>query len=542
MQNHDRSTGVTQILLAAMILAAGLLSVACTDSVEEDTKETLQPPPPQDSQDDNELLPPVDTSPTTPGANTPSPESVRLGNSDSITIVFSASVDTQSLVLGGDLAKEAAAAVWPDDKTLQVSPTSIWHSGKDRTLVVGIADASGMQLETAQYSYDIATVYVSIDDPAASDDSTGTRGAPFASIQAAIAYANNSFAEASVLVAEGTYEVDGRKNGNRVEMMDNVSLYGSYAADWSARDRDAHTSRINNTAVGFPVRAASLTTPVVIDGFQIDSGIGESVLFIWGVTDITVRNNLLTTESSTQAANTALSLTLVDHAIIEDNEVVTGSGSNSAYGISVEWDSRALVSRNFIHGTSSKNGTNGILTGDVFGVDIFNNVIVITGGSSDIALRVYYGSTEGTRIVNNTFYAAKPVLLTDVAVLLQNNILHSTGTDYCLDEVGPDSIYPTSLTNNNFTGCTSMARFLEGVKYSYFSNFADIATQLGIDSNGSISVTPVYKDLTNLDLHLTADNGTDLSEGGVERSDLFTVDKDSHTRTDAWTIGAYEQD
>ena len=78
--------------------------------------------------------------------------------------------------------------------------------------------------------------FVSVDDPAASDSNPGTMGSPFAGIRAAIEAAAAAYSTANVYVAEGDYMVS-YQSGTHVVLAEGISVYGSYASDWSARDR-----------------------------------------------------------------------------------------------------------------------------------------------------------------------------------------------------------------------------------------------------------------------------------------------------------------
>ncbi|HET9004213.1 MAG TPA: Ig-like domain-containing protein [Gemmatimonadaceae bacterium] len=103
------------------------------------------------------------------------------------------------------------------------------------------------------------TVWVS---PNGNDNDAGTRAAPMATITAAIARAGQNGAD--VYVTEGTYN-------ERVYLKTDVSLYGGFASDWSARypvSDATHRSVIHNEGNAM---MGYLVQNVTVEGFALET-------------------------------------------------------------------------------------------------------------------------------------------------------------------------------------------------------------------------------------------------------------------------------
>ena len=100
---------------------------------------------------------------TTAPTATVDPITATLGKTAAITVTFSESMDTATLVLGGALEAESDGGVWSmgtvANDTLTISPTSSWTSGPDRDLTVDAADLAGNALATLSQSYLVELVF-----------------------------------------------------------------------------------------------------------------------------------------------------------------------------------------------------------------------------------------------------------------------------------------------------------------------------------------------------------------------------------------------
>ncbi|MCH8843686.1 MAG: Ig-like domain-containing protein, partial [SAR324 cluster bacterium] len=104
------------------------------------------------------------TSDTTP------PSGSTIGDTAQIVVTFDESMDTGSLVLGGDMATESDGGVWSQttvaDDTLTIGPATVWTEGVDRTLTLDADDLAGNALATLSLVYSVdATAPAGIESP-----------------------------------------------------------------------------------------------------------------------------------------------------------------------------------------------------------------------------------------------------------------------------------------------------------------------------------------------------------------------------------------
>jgi parallel beta helix pectate lyase-like protein len=159
-------------------------------------------------------------------------------------------------------------------------------------------------------------IYVSVST--GNDENDGRMASPLATIQAGITlgqwYLANGVATAvSVLVAEGTYEVDDSA-GQGITIVEGVSLYGGYSTDFSDHDPDTHVTTIkdlsetgeadaaggneaDNVAIVADGRENAITTATVIDGFTIIAGTsgsdGSAYAILCETASPTISNNVI---------------------------------------------------------------------------------------------------------------------------------------------------------------------------------------------------------------------------------------------------------
>lgn len=442
----------------------------------------------------------------------------------------------------------------------------------------------------------LAIVFVSIDDPNASDNldpNNGTKALPFSSINAAIDYLVAAGPEAipgQVRVASGTYEVN-YQNSTHVVLQEGISLYGGYSLDWSQRDASANNTIIRDTSTfggvtDNPNRAVeatnSITTSTVIDGFSIEGGAGDlSAAIFMSSASPTISNNRI---HGGFAAGRSRGVSAINNSspAILNNTIVGGSAPN-AKGVLNKNGSAALIEYNNIRGgTNNSAGSlamgihnNGgtantiIRNNDIrsglspetgYGIvasgtnslgQIYNNVISgneESGGMYTSGLRV--SGNPGGLIANNTIIGgeADPSgggaiseaigLIAGATPQIQNNLLITPKTDqfdtFCITEdIDSD---PSLLRNNNFYGC--FALYLDEqsnfiTDISAVNNLTDIAT------SGNISLDPVVVNGQSRDWRLTVHTPGEVATGGVDLSADFTVDKDGNNRGASWSIGAY---
>jgi hypothetical protein len=131
----------------------------------------------------------------------------------------------------------------------------------------------------------------------------GTIELPLRTIQWAIDKAGQLGTIDTIRVAEGDYAVD-YSNDDHIVMIDGVSLYGGYRADWGERDPAQYVTRIvDESAVALPTSEsdphrsieipAGVSGSTVLDGFHVGVAHGQhrAALFVAG--DATIRNNVI---------------------------------------------------------------------------------------------------------------------------------------------------------------------------------------------------------------------------------------------------------
>ena len=157
---------------------------------------------------------------------------------EAIVVTFSTDMDTGTVAVTGDMGSDGNSKDWGGTSdTLTITPTTHWTVGAGKTLVINGNSTGGIAMEEFSESFDIAArVHVTttgLDNPA-----YGTASNPCATIQYALDMAAGLYETADVLVASGTYEIDGKTvTGAPIEMKPGISLYGGYSsADWTTRD------------------------------------------------------------------------------------------------------------------------------------------------------------------------------------------------------------------------------------------------------------------------------------------------------------------
>lgn len=470
----------------------------------------------------------------------------RIGNTETISISFNETVNQATLTLNGDLAPESAAVNWIDAQTVNITPTGVWTKGRDRALAVSIEDALGRVLDNVGVIYDVAIVYASVDHAAASDINPGTKELPFANLRSALDYANSNFSESEIHVALGTYAVDGTSPTTRLELANNVSLYGGYSMDWLSRDPEANFTSLINSATNFGVRIQGNNHSITIDGFMISAGqLADRVMLIFNSNPI-ISNNILSSEASTLDSTYVIYIDGDSTPDIDHNIILNSNNASLTRSIYIWGTSNARIRNNTIFaGGNGNTGSTALRIAGASGATatatVYNNILV--GGDHTTSYALASSSPTQHFIINNTIIGYRPLLIEDNAAVIENNILHSTGYPYCIDEPGIDSAgaLPTSLENNNFYGCSSLARFYQSTSIT-IDTLDDFSTLLGISATGSVVLQPVYENEA-LDNYLIANTSANaITRGGKNRSDLFTTDINQVARTIPWSMGANEVD
>jgi len=338
-----------------------------------------------------------------------------------------------TVLLGGDLAEEAASPKWSSRDeardTLTLSPaTGTWSAGSERKL--NLSFRTGNQtVQALSLSLGILDGVVYASDTAGSDSWPGTQDKPKKTIKAAIDTAaifyGNEKKAGQVRVAGGTYTVY-YSLGTHIRLVSGVSLLGGYSpSDWNLRDSPAWPSLIVDASVGTiteTIRAVdcgeSTGRETLFDGFTVRGGGNASTETGCAIYSLdagpTIRNSTVIGGSAALTVGILVKRStplIMDCTIdggfgedsvgiftsntgpaclIENNDICGGSGNKSCIGIQNFGDSEG-ASAPVIRGNSIT-GTSG-MTEKAVGVMNFNSDVLIE--ANDIQAGSCYDSGTG---------------------------------------------------------------------------------------------------------------------------------------------------
>jgi Bacterial Ig-like domain len=446
---------------------------------------------------------------------------------DSIAINFNESIDSSSVVLGGDMAPESDGGMVTKSakaplasgihsnasgNSLTISPQTTWSTGNDRTLSVNAKDVTGNSLPTLTLSYNIVEGIIYVRPPASggSDSNDGTIDSPKATIPAAISEAaNQNYIPGAVWVSEGTYQVNS-STPTHVVLMEKISIYGGYSADYRQRDPADHVTTIQDmsTATASPdapnqaVEAGNgVTADTVVDGFTIRGGGGgySSGIFNHDGASPTLRRN--TIDGGGGVSGSLAIFNIASSPTIQNNLIYGGSSNaGNSYGIANSNFSSPSIQNNTIDGGSGMSSSYGVFNYNSSSPSIENNIVFTSPG---------------------------------------------TGPRYCLFVSGNSVAFV--ITNNDLFDCET-ALYSNSTAMVDLLDINDVNSLLGASDNASVD--PEFADpngpdddintMEDNDWHLTGPSPPEVTEGGLDLSSDFTDDKDGLTRTDPWSMGAYE--
>jgi len=521
---------------------------------------------------------------------------------DSIGITFDETIDTTSLVLGGDMASESDGGNFSTstkpiygsslhlkatDDTLTINPQTAWNFGNDRNLSIDAKDLSGNPLETLNLIFTIVEglVYVS---PTGDDANDGTKDSPKATIPAAIAEAQGLGYDATlpgaVLVSQGTYSVNSDPSiETHVILEEGISIYGGYSTDFSQRESEANTTIIEDMSTAAPFTptppnrvidaGSGITAATVVDGFTIQGGGGtfSSGIFNHDGTSPTVQNNTIdggsggndsygiyndpnstpTIKNNTIDGGNGRNRTYgifntFSSPIIQNNTIDGGNGGDQSYGIYNNSDSTPNIQNNTIDGGNGGNFSSGIFNNS--SSPIIQNNTIYGGNGGRFSFCIFNGFSSPS-IKNNTIdggsggNVSSGIFNASSSPAIQNNIIMTSGngsTRTCINEDDNNSV-PTSIQNNDLFDCPTAlyVDFIDG-------NLLTIGEINNLtDSDGNVTIDPGFVDRDGGDWRLTSTSPTEVTQGGLDLSTNpkpFSTDKDGFTRTVPWSIGAYELD
>lgn len=184
--------------------------------------------------------------------------------------------------------------------------------------------------------------------------------------------------------------------------------------------------------------------------------------------------------------------------------------------------------------------TGGIFfSGNVSDIKIYNNVFIANNSDNPADGFITVGANTGYggfTIVNNTFNCggignAIAAGSGNGIYNIVNNIINSVTTGILFNYSGSSILYASNNLYYGLNESQSFSKSSTGTSSFYtFSNWQN----LGYDQN-SLVIDPLLIDEYKLLSNSPAKNS------GVDLSSIFTTDFDGNTRTEPWSIGAYEQ-
>ncbi len=504
-----------------------------------------------------------------------------IDNTQGITVEFAEGMNAGSCsVTAGTMSSDSPVLVWSTNvytnDTLTISPGVNWTAGSSDISITDCISYSGIAYSTIYLEYEIFNnlIYVSVDNPAASDSNSGLSPAsPKATIQAGIAAHGTGCAaseDCAVLVASGIYT-------ESLTMADGVSLYGGYTVDFSDRILDPNITVVNGVpsgpgVLGTPectVFAGSAVRAVTrLDMFNIVAFSGDFVCGIFlNNSNMTVTNNVI--YGSGGATDTVYGIyAIASKSIILRNLISGGLGKNIR-GVEATGSGIKLAG-NFIYGGNAGSiagsSAYGVYLFDVQALSSIANNIIFAGMNADnsagINLSWWGGSTDPVRVLNNTISSGSGIIsssgiyLADASVPLaeiRNNIVfteQSAATNYCIFEDLYD--LPSALANNDMFNCSS-GLYYEDLSASSFTNMCggvpgDVGCSSVMVSPGvynNISQDPLFENDAGFDFRFKI-NGTSpcsATRGGESSyTNPVTNDYKWNTRSAPYSMGAYEWD
>lgn len=486
--------------------------------------------------------------PTTPAILSFTPPGGVLLTSDAIRIQFNRTMDTGSCTTTGSIG--AATATWsttvyPDDT---VTFTGAWTPGIEKYFEVSGCESPDALTVGSQYRiwsvYAPGRVrYVRAGASALNDGLTAAT--PIPDLQTAIDALNPCGSQCAVLVYDGTYST-----ASPIQMQNEVSLFGGYESNFSARRPGDYDSVLTRTTCSDPcitlVAGLSVGSTTIIEGFRVQGGSSVvSTVAMLANGCPTIQTNDLRGGSGT-SSSTGLRLYGACLTTIQWNVIRGGDSAGSAVGIDVPGSSPILLDSNYIFGgvSATSSGTGIMLSDGSSTQKIVNNLIV--AGPSDTSIGIEALGTGGPQIHHNTIVAGDAVstaahgIITKIALqVYSNNILAKGASAYCVYEGVALTPAALKLERNNLWSCPVLLRD---------DDSTDETTLAGLVAAGytadNYRLTPVFLNPTGNDYRFTDSSPCLLTQGG-HPGPLYAEDGWGSSRpgADGFTsVGAYEHD
>lgn len=249
-------------------------------------------------------------------------------------------------------------------------------------------------------------LYVSVDNPVASDSNSGGKTTPLQTIQAAMAKLAGATVPMTVHVAIGSYHVN-YQTGTVIRLAKNMSLKGGYALDWSDRNPISYATKIidDSTTGGSyadPNRVIEIdplaTNTSVIDGFEIHAGGGEySVgIFSMGPNEGAIIN--ANTIYAGRANLISWGIRVGDSSVTENR--VYGNNLTDFYGI----EASGLIQTNTVQSQRTVKfiGITGRRSSMISQNKVLVDIIPPTVSTTSNGIGIYHSGCCSVNIQNNT--------------------------------------------------------------------------------------------------------------------------------------------
>ena len=345
-------------------------------------------------------------------------------------------------------------------------------------------------------------IFVSVDT--GNDRQPGTRSLPKQTIQGALQILDELGVAGKVQVAEGRYLLE-----ETLVVPAGVHLSGGYSSeDWS-RQPALHPSILESAGadpvVGF---ADGATASTELEGFSIIAAWADSAIAVYcHDSSPTIRHNNI--DASIGIFNSSAS------PIVDGNIINAGKGTESCWGIA-NTHSSPQIRNNVIYQASTGGAFRGIINMNSSAAAIQNNTIHIGNRSEDVA--IYSSSSR---------------------CVIENNILYSEPEEGIGIREADSGALPLRVHCNDIYGCQAVYDARGVLKTSIIDMEAYLLAS-SVPRSGNGSVDPGFVEPTTHDYHL--DEDSPITELGWDLSAFFSTDLEGTTRTDPWSVGAYEKD
>ncbi|MGH1347970.1 MAG: hypothetical protein ACRBN8_40825 [Nannocystales bacterium] len=447
----------------------------------------------------------------------------------------------------GSSAQTTAATIDGTSSTTAAELTSSTSAGSEAqdTEVGTTTGGTGLELDPG--------VYVRASDGL--DGAPGTPDQPMRTIQAAIDRAVEMDLS-NVYVSEGVYLTD-HDIDDHVVVVGGVSLWGGFDEAWESRDPSQHITEIadvgteeaGSSPVGLNtvMEVGADTGPeTIIDGFRLSGSTGGDYAVLWARGGATIRNNEILAPEVGDSAMMWLVYFTSSEARLEHNRI---EGFTDEDGIECGGDasSTPTIRANSIEITGEPGTVRGVRLHCEAVVS--NNVIQVHHVGSFIGVGVQ-PEADNTLIVSNTIHVDTTgtggtpigVVYNSTGDLgLHNNILLGSGVS------GTRGVFITT-GGNPLSG---------GVTHNAIATDRALDCGAGCDDQDSIGgmqgelpgasdntdVTPSFVNIVAGDYELAPGSLCVVAQGGnAMAAQAGTDDFAGTTRTEPWSIGAYEFD